>query len=168
MMVRREKNEDIPSIFKLNIESFSTDAEANLVDMLRNRSLPMISCVAEEAGNIVGHILFTPVTLIDQNPAVALAGLGPMAVLPAYRKKGVGTLLVEFGLEECRKEGYGAVVVLGHADYYPRFGFVPSVAYGIASNYDVPPELFMIMELKKGALKGLQGIIAYHELFNDV
>jgi putative acetyltransferase len=168
MIVRREKTEDIPFIFKVNIESFSTDAEANLVDMLREQALPLISCVAEDEGTIVGHILFTPVTLIDQNPSVSLAGLGPMAVLPAYRNKGVGTLLVEQGLEECRKEGFGAVVVLGHEDYYPRFGFVPSVAYGISSNYDVPPEMFMIMELKKKALKGLQGIITYHQLFNGV
>lgn len=168
MIVRREKPQDIPHIFKVNVESFSTEAEANLVDMLRKQSIPLISCVAEEKGKIVGHILFSQVTLIDRKSKASLAGLGPMAVLPACQKKGVGTQLIETGLEECRKDGYGAVVVLGHADYYPRFGFVPSAAYGIASNYDVPPELFMIRELKKDALKSIQGIIAYHDSFNDV
>lgn len=168
MIVRKEKPEDITEIFKINIETFSTDAEANLVDMLREHHLPLISMVAEEEGKLIGHILFSPVSLLGKKTGISIAGLGPMAVIPSHQKKGAGTMLVEAGLKQCRTAGYGAVVVLGHADYYPRFGFVPSGAYGISSTYDVPPEIFMIKELRRGALKGIQGTVCYHELFNAV
>ncbi|MBU1170890.1 MAG: N-acetyltransferase [Proteobacteria bacterium] len=168
MIARAEKPEDISRIYQINIETFSTDAEANLVDMLREHKVPLISWVAEDKGELIGHILFSPVTLVGQMSRISMAGLGPMAVRPSHQKKGVGTMLVEAGLKQCLKEGYSAVVVLGYPEYYPRFGFVPSVAYGIDSTYDVPPEVFMVKELKKGALKGIQGTVSYHGLFNDV
>jgi putative acetyltransferase len=169
MKIRAEKPEDIPGIHAVNTESFSTEGEAQLVDLLRKEGVPMISLVAEnDEGVICGHVLFSPVSLKGENPGKRLAGLGPMAVHPAYRKKGVGSLLVEEGLKECVKAGYDAVVVLGYADYYPRFGFVPSVAYGIVSTYDVPDDIFMVKELKKGGLKGVQGTVSYHGLFREV
>lgn len=91
-----------------------------------------------------------------------------MAVLSQYRNKGIGSKLVIAGLERCRSLGYDAVVVLGHPDYYPTFGFEPSVRYGIKSEYDVPDDVFMIMELVPGSLKNHNGVIKYHEFFNCV
>jgi putative acetyltransferase len=167
MNIRAEKKEDIPHIFAVNAAAFSSDSEARLVDTLREKKAPMISLIAEEEGRIIGHILFTPVALLDKEHP-PLAGLGPMAVHPDYQRKGVGGHLVDAGLKRCRKEGYRAVVVLGHADYYPRFGFVPSVAYGIDSNYDVQPEIFMIKVLVREGLKNVQGTICYNDLFNEV
>jgi putative acetyltransferase len=167
MIIRAEKKQDIPKIFKVNTGSFSSDGEAKLVDNLRKTGVQLISLVAEEGDEICGHILFSPVAVKGDNPGKKIAGLGPMAVLPSYRKKGVGKMLVEEGLNQCLKAGFDAVVVLGHADYYPQFGFVPSVAYGIVSTYDVPDDIFMVKELKKGGLKGVQGIVSYHELFRD-
>lgn len=168
MIFRAERPADIPKIFKLNLEAFNSDDEAYLVDRLRNKGVPMISWVAEEKKEIIGHILFTPVFLIDQDTNISIAGLGPMAVRPSWQKKGVGSKLIEEGLEQCINAGFHAVVVLGLHDYYPRFGFVPSANYGIHSMYDVPPELFMIKELKKGSLKKIKGSICYHELFTDM
>lgn len=168
MKIRAEEPRDIPEIHAVNKNSFSTEAEAQLVDVLRKQGVPLISLVAEDNGKVCGHIAFTPVTIKGENPGKRLAGLGPMAVDPETRKKGVGRLLVEEGLKACQKAGYDAVVVLGLADYYSRFGFVPSVAYGIVSSYDVPDELFMVMELKKGGLKGVQGTVSYHDLFKEV
>ena len=95
-------------------------------------------------------------------------GLAPMAVLPNWQNKGVGTHLANEGLKACEKAGYGAVVVLGHPDYYPRFGFVPSVNFGINSEYDVPPEAFMIKELQKGILQGITGTVKYNQVFNEL
>jgi putative acetyltransferase len=169
MRIRIEKPEDVSAVYQININVFSTDAEANLVDMLREENVPLISLVAEDKKRLVGHILFTPVNLKSRKgPRPAIAGLGPMAVLADCQRQGVGLKLVEEGLKQCIEAGYDAVVVLGSSDYYSRFGFVPSVKFGITSNYDVPEDLFMALELKEGSLKGVKGIVSYHDLFIDV
>jgi len=168
MIIRAEKPEDQIGIRHINTEAFDTDAEVNLIDALRKRGIPLISLVAEENGELVGHILFSPVTLEADNCSVSMAGLAPMAVAPAFQKREIGSMLVEEGLRHCKKEGYDAVCVLGHPDYYPRFGFVPSVNYGIKSEFDVPAEVFMAKELREGALAECNGIVKYHDLFNQV
>lgn len=91
-----------------------------------------------------------------------------MAVLPEFQKRGIGTLLVEAGLAECRKAQYDFVVVLGHPEYYPRFGFVPASRYGIKCEYPVPDEVFMLIELRAGALQGRHGIVKYEPEFDEV
>ena len=95
-------------------------------------------------------------------------GLAPMAVLPNWQRKGVGTQLINKGLNACEKAGYDAVVVLGHTDYYPRFGFVPSINFGINSEYDVPADVFMVKELQKDSLQGISGTVKYHQVFNEL
>jgi len=165
MNIRPEQPGDIDTIRIVNLEAFETAVEANLVDALRNTDIDLISLVAEENGEIVGHILFSPVT-VDGN--IRVMGLAPMAVLPGWQKKGIGTKLVHEGLKACGNAGYKAAVVLGHAEYYPRFGFVPSVNYGIKSEYNVPPEVFMVKELQAGALEHTKGIVKYHQAFSEV
>lgn len=116
---------------------------------------------------IVGHILFTEVEL--ENSDIKITGLAPMAVKPEFQKKsGIGSLLVRQGLEECIKNGYKAVVVLGHPNCYPKFGFIPSVKFGIKSEYDVPDEVFMVKEFVEDSLDGFSGIVKYHEEFNKL
>lgn len=164
MNIRFEQPGDIEKIREVNLQAFETETEANLVEALRNADVELISLVAEENGEVIGHILFSPVILGD----LKIMGLAPMAVLPDRQNKGVGTKLVKAGLQDCEKAGYEAVVVLGHAGYYPRFGFVPSENFGIKSEYDVPPEVFMVKELREGALKGAAGTVKYHPAFNQV
>ncbi|MBW1765889.1 MAG: N-acetyltransferase [Deltaproteobacteria bacterium] len=94
---------------------------------------------------------------------ISIAGLGPMAVLPDWQNKGIGSRLVEEGLKQCKGSGYEVVVLLGHSNYYPRFGFLPSVNYGIRSEYDVPAEVFMIKEFQDEALNDCYGIVRYHQ-----
>ena len=165
MNVRFEQPGDIEKIRIVHLEAFETEAEANLVNSLRNSGIELISLVAEEDKKVIGHILFSPVT-IDGD--IKIMGLAPMAVLPVWQRKGVGAQLMNMGLKKCQKAGYGLVVLLGHPDYYPRFGFMPSVNFGIKSEYDVPPEVFMVKELKKGALKGITGTVKYHQVFNKL
>jgi putative acetyltransferase len=168
MIIRPEQPDDHQSIRYINTQAFDTEAEADLIDELLKSGIPLISLVAEENGEIVGHILFTPVTLEGNSPSLPLAGLAPMAVRADWQKRGVGSMLVKEGLNRCKKSGYGAVVVLGHPDYYPRFGFSPSVNYGITSEYDVPVEVFMVKELHDGALDDCTGTIKYHKAFGNI
>lgn len=168
MIIRRERPEDLIEVRHINLSAFETETEAKLVDGLRNRGIPLISLVAEEGGTLVGHILFSPVTLECGGENISIAGLAPMAVLPEWQRKGVGSRLVEEGLRQCRNAGYDAVVVLGHPEYYPRFGFVPSTDYGIKSEYEVPAEVFMIRELKDEVLANCRGTVKYDEAFNQL
>ena len=168
MNIREEVASDIDKIWKVNSDAFETEAEANLVNALRNSGCPYLSLVAETENEVVGHILFTPVELSGNENKLKIMGLAPMAVLRKYQNKGIGSKLVQAGLEHCQLLGYDAVVVLGHPDYYPKFGFAPSVKYGIKSEYEVPDEAFMILELIPGSLKNHEGVVEYHEAFNSV
>ena len=168
MQIRTEKKSDTDKVWEINIAVFETDAEAKLVNTLRHSCEPYISLVAEVDAKLVGHILFTPVELLDDNSGLKLMGLGPMAITPEYQNKGIGSQLVKEGLEYCLRLGCDAVTVLGHPEYYPRFGFVPSAKYGIKSEYEVPDGVFMILEQKKNALKGKSGVIKYAPAFDSV
>ena len=168
MNIRKEKASDKGKIWKVNAEAFETKAEANLINALRDSGISFISLVAEEDEEIVGHILFTSVELIGGDSALRLMGLGPMAVLPKLQKKGTGSQLVKTGIKNCLTQGYDAIVVLGHPEYYPKFGFVPSVKYGIKSEYDALDGAFMVLELKESSLKDRNGIIKYHAAFSSV
>jgi putative acetyltransferase len=167
VIIRPEVRGDYPVVYAVNASAFETPAEANLVEVLRVEAHPYISLVAEESGEIVGHILFTPVELSGHTD-LRIMGLGPVAVMPEQQKKGIGSALIKAGLKSCKYLGYGAVIVLGHKNYYPRFGFTPSVQYSITSEFDVPPEVFMVVELVPGYLQGAEGIIKFHPAFNDV
>ena len=166
MIIRDERPGDADSIRAVNLAAFETSTEADLVDALRQRATPLISLVAEDDGSIVGHVLFSPVTLVSQ-PEVALMGLAPMAVVPASQRQGTGSMLAHEGLERCRRLDAAAVVVIGHPEYYRRFGFVPAVRRSLRSEYDVPEEFFMVRELRDGALNGLSGTIRYHPVFAE-
>jgi putative acetyltransferase len=167
MHIRPERAADIPGVRAVNLVSFDTSTEADLVDVLREQVEPIISLVADDGGTIAGHILFTPVTLLP-HPEVKLMGLAPMAVVPASQRQGVGSALVREGLERCRRLGFDAVVVLGHADYYPRFAFAPGSRVGVRCEYDVPDEVFMVLELRQGVLRNKSGTVRYHPAFATV
>jgi putative acetyltransferase len=167
VQIRPERPADIAGVRAVNEAVFETRAEADLVDALRVRAAPIVSLVADDGHAIVGHILFSPVTLLA-HPELTVMGLAPMAVLPAHQRHGVGSALVRAGLERCAELGAGAVIVLGHATYYPRFGFAPASRFGIGCEYDVPDEVFMALEIRPGALAGKSGTIRYHAAFAEV
>lgn len=167
MVIRPEEDKDRGSVHAVNCAAFDRLAEADLVDALRDQADSVVSLVAEVGGTVVGHILFSPVTL-DCDAALRIAGLAPMAVLPDHQGQGVGSELVRAGLARCKEAGYGACVVLGHAAFYPRFGFVPSTRFGIKSEYDVPEDVFLALELEPGYLKGKSGVVQFHAAFRDV
>ena len=167
MLIRPEKEGDWDAVHAVNVLAFETPSEANLVDALREQAQPVVSLVAEENGEVIGQIMFSPVSL-SGCPNLKVMGLAPMAVATKHQKKGIGSALVQTGLEQCRQLGFDAVVVLGHPTYYPRFGFVSSSRFGIDSEYDVPEEVFMAMELKPESLNGMTGRVKYHAAFSSV
>jgi putative acetyltransferase len=164
LTIRPEQPRDIPSVREVNLSAFPTSAEADLVDALRDAAAPTISLVADRLESVVGHIFFSPVTLANW-PDLKVMGLAPMAVAPAWQRQGIGSALVAAGVESCRQCGSEAIVVLGHAGFYPRFGFVPASRFGIGCEYDVTDEHFMALELDPGILTGKPGTIRYHRAF---
>ena len=165
--VRPEQLEDVAAVRDVNLAAFDSTAEADLVDALRDQAHPVVSLVAETDGVLAGHIMFSPVTLPPHDRLV-LMGLAPMAVRPSHQQRGIGSALVRAGVEACRGLGADAIVVLGHPTYYTRFGFAPASRVGIACEYDVPDDVFMIAELIPGALRGKTGTIRYHPAFAGV
>ena len=166
MRIRPEAAADHAGVRAVNEAAFDTRLEADLVETLRGKGLELISLVADIDGGVVGHILFSPVSLTG-HARLRLMGLGPMAVAPHRQRSGIGTALVREGLEACRRTGCDAVVVLGHANYYPRFGFVPAARYALRCEYDVPEDVFLVTELKPEALRGASGLIRYDEAFEQ-
>jgi len=166
-VIRAEEQNDWAAVHGVNASAFETPVEADLIDALRKQASPIVSLVAVDDKTVVGHILFTPVSL-SGHPGLKIMGLAPMAVAPSHQRRGFGSELVRAGLEQCKQIGYGAVVVLGHPQYYPRFGFVPSKHFGIGCEYEVPADVFMVLELQPGFLTGATGIIKYHAAFGAV
>jgi putative acetyltransferase len=169
MGIRNERPDDIKGIWKINSEAFESELEAKLVNTLRNSDTPYVSLVYEENNELMGHILFTRVELAGDTSGLRIMGLGPMAVAPKFQTKGIGSSLVKVGIQHLKSEGYDAIVVLGHPNYYPRFGFEDASKYGIESQWEeVPGEAFMVLELKNKGLKGKQGTIKFNEAFSSV
>ena len=163
--VRHERPGDEAEIARVNDAAFGQPDESRLVEAVRRTGQATISLVAFDERGIIGHILFTPVRLESPGSRIAMLGLGPMAVLPGWQRQGVGSMLVEAGLRECTAAGCQAVVVVGHPDYYPRFGFRRSREFGLRCEYAVPEEVFMAIELVPGALAGRGGPVRYLPAF---
>jgi len=171
LKIRQEGKSDFKEVYKINELSFEEEGEAKLVELLRNSSVfvPELSLVAIIEDNIVGHILFTKIKIVDsnQNEFESLA-LAPMAVLPKCQKKGIGGKLINKGLEIATKLNFKSVIVLGHEHYYPKFGFVPTTKWKIKAPYDVPSNAFMGLELVVDGLKDISGIVQYPKEFDEV
>lgn len=163
--IRPEITEDQAQVFEINSLAFETDAEAKLVEKLRNIE-PHISLVAEVDGRVIGHIFFSP--MFFENEKTDFLGLAPVAVLPEFQNQGIGSKLVNEGLRMAGEQDFAAVFVLGHKNYYPRFGFEIAKTRGFSCEYPVPHEHFMVLELKQDSLKGKQGLIKYCPEFAEL
>jgi putative acetyltransferase len=166
--IRPEQPEDLAAIHHVVKMAFERTAEADLVDHLRRNGKASLSLVAEDNGRIVGHILFSPVVIETAQGPFHGMGLAPLAVDPERQNEGIGSNLVRQGLRECRQMGHPYAIVLGHPEYYPRFGFVPASRYGIKSTYDVRDEAFMAIELTTDTLRNAAGIANYQPEFDLV
>jgi len=168
MIIRQETRDDIDAIHALHELAFGHPLEANIVDKLRDYSEGLCSLVAVENGKVVGHILFSPAEIEGPHGIIKGMGLAPMAVLPDMQRMGIGTQLINTGVEELRKLQCPFIIVLGHHTYYPRFGFERASRYGIRCQWEgIPDAAFMILWLDRSRAGHVSGLARYREEFNE-
>lgn len=167
--IRPESLTEYADIFEVNRLAFGQDNEARLVENIRQ--LPNfnsdLSLVAIASDRLVGHILFSEITIASPQGDITALALAPLAVLPQLQNRGIGSQLVRAGLKQCQL-GYKVVIVLGHPNFYHRFGFAPAVNKELRSPFPVPDEAFMVLELIPGALTGTSGMVKYSSPFDHV
>jgi putative acetyltransferase len=163
IQIREERSTDVAAIREVNTRAFGRRQEADIVDRLRANGGVSLSLVATLDDRVVGHIMYSPVSL----GALAGAGLGPVAVLPEHQRRGIGSRLIEAGNRKVAETGCPFIVVLGHADYYPRFGFRPARSRGITCQWDVPDDVFMMLALDAERMQGNTGLAKYRPEFAD-
>ena len=171
IIIRQENPNDYTDVYAVNKQAFEEEEEAKLVEMLRrsNAFIPELSLVATIDDNVVGHILFTKIKIIDKdkNEHESLA-LAPMAVKSNFQRSGIGGILIKKGLDKAREMNFKSIIVLGHDRYYPKFGFEPTTKWNITCPYDVPENVFMGLELVEGGLKNVTGMVKYSQEFDEV
>jgi putative acetyltransferase len=168
IVIRAENIGDYSAVHSVIESAFGQANEADLVGALRNVASPQISLVAVENNRIVGHIFFSPVSVESAGDIFTALGLAPLAVLPECQRRGIGSRLIQEGLMECQRIGHNIVFVVGHPEYYPRFGFTVAKDKGFRCEFPVRDEVFMVVELKPGALSGKQGLVKYLPEFDNV
>ena len=173
-MIRSEQHKDYKQVERVVRRAFEASGqpyhhEHALVGRLRSSVafVPALSLVAEKDGQVVGHVLFTRIQIGNDSTAVESLALAPVSVLPEYQNQGIGSRLIETGLERARELGFASVVMPGHSTYYPRFGFEPAERYGVRAPFKVAPENFMIVSLRAGALANVQGMVRYAPEFSE-
>lgn len=166
--IRAEKQEDFAGIREVNDLAFHYGDESKLVDAIResDRYIPELSIVAvTEDNRVIGHILLSIIDIESENAVIPTVALAPMAVRPDFQGQGIGSALVRAGLSECKRLGFGHVVLIGHPDFYPKFGFTSAREKGLEAPIPVPDSVFLACELVEGALKGINGTIKYPPAF---
>ena len=164
--IRDELPDDDAAVRAVHVLAFGGEAEAHLVELLRNGKQAPIALVATTGGQVIGHLMFSPITVADAFEDFRGIALAPVAILPEFQNQGIGSKLIRNGLEACRRAGYDAVVVLGHTTYYPRFGFSRATDYGLTNEYNAH-EAFMVMELRPGTLARIGGLVKYVPEFRE-
>jgi putative acetyltransferase len=168
IVIRNESPGDELPVRRVNELAFGRPGEADLVDRLRERCPDALSLVAEAGGEVVGHVFFTPVEVGYGRDQARGMGLAPVAVLTSLQKRGIGSALIRAGIERLKAGGCPYIVVLGHPEYYHRFGFVPASRYGMRPEWEVPDETFMLLLLNEAVEERLKGTVSYHPEFNEV
>jgi putative acetyltransferase len=163
VLIRTERGDDRGAIYGVNQTAFGGREESELIDRLREEGSVLLSLVAEIEGRVVGHVLFSRMFIDAEPELIPAVALAPMAVLPANQRQGIGGELIRAGLDAMRAQGERIVIVVGHPEYYPRFGFSATRAAPLESPF--PPEAFMALELAPGALDEVRGKVRYASPF---
>ena len=167
--IRPETENDQDAIRDVNEQAFGRPLEAGVVEKVRQSAnfVPELSLVAEREGQIIGHAMFSELTIEGESRAWTVLALGPIAVRPEFQKQGVGGQMIRAGFERAASLGYGVVVLVGHPTYYPRFGFVPASQFGLQCSIPVPDAVFMAYLLRPDGLDGIQGTVVFPPAFDE-
>ncbi|QIY89190.1 GNAT family N-acetyltransferase [Chryseobacterium gallinarum] len=171
--IRQEEKKDEQQVFQLIEEAFRniehTDHQEHfLVEKLRKSEafIPQLSLVAEdENGEIAGHILFTKIKIENGTSSFESLALAPVSVKPDFQNQGVGGKLIVHGHQIARELGYTSVILIGHENYYPRFGYEKTSNFGISFSFEIPEKNGMAIELIKDGLKNVKGVVKYPKEF---
>ncbi|MGB5748929.1 MAG: N-acetyltransferase [Desulfobacterales bacterium] len=171
MKIREATDSDLNDVLLVEKEAFGYDKESNLVkDLLGDPSAsPFFSLLAFNDDRAVGHVLFTAARLEDTQNGVFISILAPLAVIPDLQKQGVGGQLIERGLQHLANSGVDLVFVLGHPDYYPRYGFKPAGVEGFEAPYPIPEKhanAWMVQELRPGVIGSVSGKVRCADMLN--
>ena len=168
--IEAETEGDYEQITRLHAIAFNGDGEARLVEKLRRTPIyiPELSLVAKYRNAIIGHILFYPIKINTCRKKCNSLALAPVSVIPSFQNRKVGSRLIKEGLEKAQKLGFKSVIVVGHPEYYPRFGFEKASKYGISAPFHVPDNALFAIELQKDGLKNCSGIIEYPSEYNEI
>ncbi|MFC4387922.1 GNAT family N-acetyltransferase [Gracilibacillus marinus] len=174
IIIRQEQGLDYQATEAVVKEAFrhveqSDKTEHLLVNKIRKTDafipeLSLVACLPDQT--IIGHIMLSEIKIKYQSEETVSLALAPVSVLPAYQRKGVGSQLIYKAIKKAEQLGYLSIIVLGHEDYYPRFGFREAALWQIQPPFDVPQEAFMVLELREGALEKVQGVVEYSEAFS--
>lgn len=162
--IREERPDDVAAIRDVNQRAFGQDQESNLVDALRSNRAALLSLVATLNDRVAGHIMYSPATIGD----ITGAALGPMAVLPEHQRQGIGSKLVEAGNRKLKEAGVPFIIVVGHPNFYPRFGFKPASAVAMKCEWDVPDDVCMLLLIDERKMTGVSGLVKYRHEFLTV
>ena len=167
--IRPETESDQDAIREINEQAFGRPLEANVVKKVRQSAnfVPELSLVAEYDGQIIGHVLFSELTVVGESRAWTVLALGPIAVRSEFQKQGVGGQMIQAGFERAVALDYGVVVLIGHPAYYPRFGFMPANHFGLKCAIPVPDDVFMAYLLRPDGLDGIQGTVVFPPAFDE-
>lgn len=170
--IRQESARDHAAVYDLVKSAFEPEEghdpdEPRLVERLRGSQafIPELSLVAEYNQRIVGHIMLTRIKILNKEKAVDSLALAPVSVLPEFQGNGIGGKLILQAHEIAKSLGHGSIVLLGHETYYPRFGYQQAKAFDIQIPIDAPDENCMAIELIKGSLEHVRGVVEYPEAF---
>ncbi|BAC14813.1 hypothetical conserved protein [Oceanobacillus iheyensis HTE831] len=174
ILIREERTEEYNTTEKVVKrvflkEEFSDKKEHLLVNRIRKSDafIPELSLIAiDQANEIIGHILLSKITIVNDHKTVDSLALAPVSVIPEHQKKGIGSQLIHAALKKAKEIGYHSVIVLGHKDYYPKFGFKQARFWNIQAPFDVPDEVFMALELTEDALENVEGVVHYSNAFS--
>ncbi|MBF2188965.1 N-acetyltransferase [Staphylococcus epidermidis] len=172
LKIRKAKREDYSFTEELIKEAFAHETysdhnEHKLVAKLRQSDtfVPDLSLIALDKNKIIGQILLSKISIVSGKNSTGSLALAPVSVLSAYQNKGVGRQLIQKALETAKNLNFESVIVLGHSDYYPKFGFKKASNWNIEAPFDVPKDTLMAMELKEHALDNVSGVIHYPNAF---
>ncbi len=166
--IREETNGARDEVRMVNDQAFGQPDEGRIIDKIRESCKEVISLVAVSNNKVVGHIFFSPVTIEFKDRTITGMGLGPMAVLPDFQNQGIGTLLVREGIRRIKETACPFIIVLGHEDYYPRFGFERASKYGLEPQWEgVPDNAFMVMILNGSGMNAVEGVVKYRDEFSE-